>query len=200
MMNRHFFLCALAALIAGCSTAAEPPAPVVPPVAVKAEPVAAEPAPKAAMAVPGCLQPGITKVASVGYGSTSTLAALSPGQKKLLGMRASKLDAYRAMAEQVAGVRVMGQSTVGDMMSKSDILRLSVDAQVRGARVVSVTPMSDGNYETILEVELDNQFYANACQVGMNPGAQAPAVTKVSDSMGCGARCSTQNGSFYYGE
>jgi hypothetical protein len=149
---------------------------------------------------PYCFQPGITKVASVGYGATSTLPGLSPGQKKLLGIRASKVDAYRALAEQVAGVHVNTQSTVAEMMAKNDFLRLSVEAEVRGARVVSVSPMSDGNYETILEVELDNQFYANACQAGSGVAVMAPSVTRSTRSEICGARCSTPGGSFYYGE
>lgn len=215
MQKSTYWMILSLTLLAGCSTVKEketlaepaPPRPAVETVAEPAKtatPEVSAPAiggkEMAPAEVPGCLQPGVTRISSVGYGATSTLSGLSPGQKKLLGMRASKLDAYRALAEQVAGVRVMGQSTVADMMAKNETLRLSVDAHVRGARVVSVTPMSDGNYETILEIELDNRFYANACQSSAAPSSMSPAVFKMSDSTACGARCSGASGSFYYGE
>ncbi len=37
-----------------------------------------------------------------------------------------------------------------------------MNAIVRGARVVSITPMADHNYETILEVYIDKSFFHNA--------------------------------------
>jgi hypothetical protein len=75
-----------------------------------------------------------------------------------MAMRASKLDAYRALAEHVYGIRVTGNSTVSSMMAQNDSFRVYVDSYVRGAKVVSVTPMADGNYETVLEIELDQDF------------------------------------------
>jgi hypothetical protein len=114
-------------------------------------------------------------------------------------MRASKMDAYRSMAEQVAGVRVTGNTTVADMMSKNDGLRVAVDAYVRGARVVTVTPMSDGNYETILEVELDNQFYSAACQP-QAMSSQGAAVIRAADAQGTFGPRSSSSGGFYYGD
>jgi hypothetical protein len=33
---------------------------------------------------------------------------------------------------------------------------------VRGARVISVTPMADNNYETVLEVYVDKRFFEEA--------------------------------------
>jgi len=180
------------------------PAPTpVAPVAMAAQ----APAPMAAVtsvantvpANPLCTAPGSVRVSAVGYGSTSAVSGLTPGQKKLLGMRASKMDAYRSMAEQVAGVRVTGNTTVADMMAKNDGLRIAVDAYVRGARVVTVTPMSDGNYETILEVELDTQFSSVACQT---PGltSQGPAVIRAAETLGSNSSRYASSGGFYYGD
>lgn len=177
-------------------------APAPAPVAVAAPAPAPAPAPVAAPAAPVtplCAAPSSVRVSAVGYGSTSALTGLTPGQKKLLGMRASKMDAYRSMAEQVAGVRVTGNTTVADMMSKNDGLRVAVDAYVRGARVVTVTPMSDGNYETILEVELDNQFYSAACQP-QAMSSQGPAVIRAADAQGTFGTRSSSSGGFYYGD
>ena len=146
-----------------------------------------------------CTNPGSVKVSAVGYGSTSAATGLTPGQKKLLGMRASKMDAYRSMAEQVAGVRVTGNSTIADMMSKNDGLRIAVDAYVRGARVITVTPMSDGNYETILEVELDTQFTSAACQpLGIT--SQGSSVIRAAESQGASNGRYASSGGFYFGD
>lgn len=81
-----------------------------------------------------------------------------------MAMRASKLDAYRAMAEQVQGVRVNGNSTVAAMMAKVDGFRVYVDAYLRGVQVITVTPMEDGNYETTVELTLDDQFFGTFAQ------------------------------------
>jgi len=122
-----------------------------------------------------CLSPSIVRVSAVGYGATSSHSDLTVGQKKLLGMRASKLDAYRSLVEQIAGLHLTSNSTVGEMMSKNDNIRATVDAYLRGARVVEVSPMSDGNFQTMLEIDLDSRSFATACSaqnsIVSNPGS-----------------------------
>jgi hypothetical protein len=99
------------------------------------------------------------RVAAIGYGAESTYEGYTPGQQRLMAIRASKLDAYRSLAEQIYGIRINGNTTVSAMMAKSDGMRARVDAMVRGARIVSITPMADGNYETVVEVFFDPEFY-----------------------------------------
>ena len=99
----------------------------------------------------------IVRLTAVGYGATSAFDGYSPGQKRLMAMRASKLDAYRSLAEQIHGFRITGNTTVAAMMVKSDSFRVYIDAHIRGARVQTVTPMSDGNYETVIEVDFDQK-------------------------------------------
>jgi hypothetical protein len=99
------------------------------------------------------------KVVALGYGSESTYEGYTLGQQRLMAIRASKLDAYRSLAEQIYGIQINGSTTISAMMAKSDGLRTRVDAVLRGARIVSITPMSDGNYETVVEVYFDPQFY-----------------------------------------
>lgn len=104
------------------------------------------------------------KITAVGYGASSSYEGYTPGQKRLMAMRTSKLDAYRALAEQVQGVRVTGNSTVSSMMAQVDSFRVFVDAYIRGAQVVTVTPMNDGNYETTMELTLDSRFFNSFAQ------------------------------------
>jgi len=97
----------------------------------------------------------ITKISVVGYGAASSYEKYNDGQKRLMAMRASKLDAYRAVAEQVYGVRVTGGSTVGAIVATNDNFRVSVDAYLRGARVSNITQASDGTFETTMEMDFD---------------------------------------------
>lgn len=118
------------------------------------------------------------KVTATGYGASSAFDGYTPGQRRLMAMRASKLDAYRALAEQVQGVRVTGNSTVAAMITQNDSYRVYVDSVVQGARIVTVTPMAEGNYETQVELELDDRFFGiflpSAASCGVN-GVVTPA-------------------------
>lgn len=101
---------------------------------------------------------GSIKLSAVGYGAASSADGHTPGQKRLLAMRASRLDAYRALAEQVYGLRLTGNTTVSSLMSQNDSFRAYIDAYLRGARVVSITPMAEGNYETTIEIDFDERL------------------------------------------
>lgn len=104
-------------------------------------------------------KPQLIKITGIGYGSESTYEAYTPGQRRLMAIRASKLDAYRSLAEQIYGIKIDSNTTVSAMMAKNDSFRARVNAVVRGARIVSVTPMADHNYETVLEVYVDKNFF-----------------------------------------
>lgn len=149
------------------------------------------------------------KITAVGYGASSSYEGYTPGQKRLMAMRTSKLDAYRSLAEQVQGVRVNGNSTVSAMMTQVDSFRVLVDAYLRGAQVVSVIPMNDGNYETTMELTLDSRFFnaytpfANNAHlsdvvVGSSvKGAVGPGFAYGSRAVGTGYAYGTN---FYYSE
>ena len=142
----------------------------------------------------------IVKLSAVGYGSASSYERYTEGQKKLMAMRASKLDAYRSLAEQIYGVRVTGGSTVGAMMIQNDNFRVSIDAYVRGARVSNVTQMADGNYETSIEMDFDESIVRNyVAQVPVRTAATpvyAPAYVN-RGTVGPGA---LYGASYYYAE
>ncbi len=92
--------------------------------------------------------------------------------KRLLAIRASKLDAYRAMAERVYGMSISGESSVKDFMLQSDSFGAAVDSYIRGARVVSVMENKQTGIETVLELVLPGNFQdclnkANAFKYGL---------------------------------
>ena len=101
-------------------------------------------------------------LSAIGYGTVSREQQyrLTPAQRKLIAIRASRMDAMRVLAEQIYGVRLHGTTTVEDMAAKNDHYRAYVDAVLRGARVKTVTSTDRDTYETIMEVDLTPAFYA----------------------------------------
>ena len=94
----------------------------------------------------------------VGYGALDTGSKLSSVQKRLMAIRASKMDAYRTMAERVYGTSVQGSTTVRDMVVQYDRFRSYVETYMHGARVVSTDVMPDGSAETVMEMIVDQGF------------------------------------------
>ncbi|BCE00264.1 LPP20 family lipoprotein [Marinicellulosiphila megalodicopiae] len=103
------------------------------------------------------MEPMVIRV--VGYGAINKMTKnVSDVQMRLLGMRASKLDALRTMAERVYGTQIYGTSTVENLVIKNDQFRSYVDTYILGARVVAQEDMADGSFQTILEMVLDQGF------------------------------------------
>jgi hypothetical protein len=67
-----------------------------------------------------------------------------------MAIKASKLDAYRSLAEQVYGQYINATGTMADMSITEDQLRSRVEGVIYGARVVSITPIGEETYETKL--------------------------------------------------
>lgn len=103
--------------------------------------------------------PAPINITAVGYGAESNYAGYTDGQRRILAIRAAKVDALRTLAEEAYGVRVMGQTTVQAAMVQNDSARLYVNAFVRGARFTQITPVAQGNYEVTAELTLDQSFF-----------------------------------------
>jgi outer membrane protein FlgP len=77
----------------------------------------------------------------------------NPSQQRLLAIRASKLDAYRNLAEQVYGQYLDSNTTISEMVVMSDVFRAKVEGVIYGAKLVSITPVGDDTYETTLSLD-----------------------------------------------
>lgn len=80
--------------------------------------------------------------------------AINRAQARALASRGAKADAYRSLAETINGVRVEGETTVENMITTRDTIRLSVEATIKGARVIDEKFMSDGSYRVKMQVPL----------------------------------------------
>jgi hypothetical protein len=89
---------------------------------------------------------------ATGYAVISVQKADTPAQQRLLSIRASKLDAYRSLMEQVYGQYLDANTTVAQMVVQSDTFRARVQGVVYGAKLISITPVGDDTYETTLSL------------------------------------------------
>lgn len=105
---------------------------------------------------PNLITPLVEKretIMATGYAVISIQNHKNPAQQRLLAIRASKLDAYRALTEQVYGQHLDATTTVADMTIMSDTFRARVEGVIYGAMLVSITPVGDDTYETTLSLD-----------------------------------------------
>ncbi|MDH5544958.1 MAG: LPP20 family lipoprotein [Gammaproteobacteria bacterium] len=97
------------------------------------------------------------RVRATGYGAPPKSFYSDP-QRRLMAMRAAKVDAYRSLAERIRGVQIWGGTTLGDMVVEKDRFRVYIDTTLQGARVIAENPHEDGSYETTVEVNVDQRL------------------------------------------
>lgn len=111
----------------------------------------------AALLLVGCqplqnMRPGDYLVA-VGYASISEQKGRNDEERRIRAMRASKIDAYRELAEQVYGMRVSGRAELEDQRLGTERTSGAVDGVIRGAEVVRSYPVGD-SYVTELQLDI----------------------------------------------
>ncbi len=99
---------------------------------------------------------------AIGYAIIDIQPGLTPDERMLQALRASKLDAYREMTEQLYGQMITGESGTANMMQQSSSLEAKIKGLVRGARVVR-SYAQDNIYTT--ELQLDTQTLHQIYQV-----------------------------------
>lgn len=131
------------------------------------------------------LEPITVRVSGFGTYENAGKDRLDP-QKRLMARRASRMDAYRNLAERVYGTVIYGSSTVNDFVLRNDSFRTYVDAYLRGAKMVAVNEHSDGVVETVMELKLEPRFRACVARVGDDQVADlCPIpVARENDSVG----------------
>lgn len=123
------------------------------------------------------------RLQAVGHGAPGSYTQYNHSQQRLMAMRAAQIDAYRNLAEQVYGFKIWGSTSVSAFATQSDTVRSYVDAYIRGARVVNMTAIADGNFEATVELDLSQSFFD--C-LGA-PGSCAPRVVSSCVAAGCTA-------------
>ncbi|QUM81601.1 LPP20 family lipoprotein [Moritella sp. 5] len=95
---------------------------------------------------------------AVGYAALSSQPGNSESERMLNAMRASKLDAYRELAEQVSGQEIYSDTNYRSRTLQGEKIEASVSGIIRGARVVQTYPINEDVYATELELDFKRVF------------------------------------------
>ncbi|MDD1783301.1 flagellar biosynthesis protein FlgP [Enterovibrio sp. ZSDZ35] len=90
---------------------------------------------------------------AVGTASISAQRGDTLEEKQFRAMRASKLEAYKELSEQVYGVRISGLTEVDDQSLGQDRTHGASDGIIRAAEVISSYKVGD-SYVTEMELNL----------------------------------------------
>lgn len=88
----------------------------------------------------------------VGYASVTAQPSTDAAERRLMAARASRLDAYRSMAELVFGVHFGSESAADDSRLRNDNTRTRVSGHLRGVEIVSIEPLGNDTYQTTLRL------------------------------------------------
>lgn len=91
---------------------------------------------------------------AIGYAPIESQQGSNANVKLLMAMKASKLEAYRELAEQVYGQRIEGSQSLSSLVVDSESLRASVDGVIRGAKIVKTYPVGEDTYVTELSLDM----------------------------------------------
>lgn len=95
---------------------------------------------------------------AVGYASIQAQASETSQGKMLMAMKASKLEAYRELAEQVYGQQLDGAQTLANLTMQNDQLAASVEGVIRGAKVVKTYAIGEDMYVTELSLDMGEVY------------------------------------------
>ncbi len=90
---------------------------------------------------------------AVGYATISLQPGQTAEQQQLMAIKASKLEAYRELTEQVYGQKISSNTTVASSIAQNDVLQSKVTGLIRGARVMKTYAVGD-TYATELELDM----------------------------------------------
>jgi hypothetical protein len=92
-------------------------------------------------------------IQAVGYAPIMAQRGGDKTAKTLMAIKASKLDAYRELTEQVYGQRLEGDQSLANLVITNTELKSSVEGVIRGARVIKSYPVGNDTYATELELD-----------------------------------------------
>ena len=105
-------------------------------------------------------------ISAVGYAPISDQRGASESSRMLMALKASKLDAYRELTEQVYGQKVDSGQSLASLIIQNTRLDSSVQGVIRGAKVVKSYPVGNDTYATELELDfkLVNDIYLSTAR------------------------------------
>lgn len=101
---------------------------------------------------------GVQPLKGLGFAQIAGQPGKTHNEKRLMAIRAARMDALRDLTEQVHGIRISASTTVRDAVVQNDSLQAVVEGTLRGARTLRVSPSGTDSYE--VEMVLDRETVA----------------------------------------
>jgi outer membrane protein FlgP len=103
--------------------------------------------------------PAVAALTGRGFAQVAGQPGATINERRLLAMRAARLDALRDLTEQVHGIRISSTSLMRDAVLRNDQLAAHVEGTLRGARTLSIEPKGEDGYSVVMELDADTVAY-----------------------------------------
>jgi len=94
-----------------------------------------------------------------GFAQIARQPGESLNQRRLLAMRAARLEALRDLTEQVHGIQLTSESLLRDAVLRDDRLAARVEGSLRGARTIAIEPRGEDGYSVTMQLDADTVAY-----------------------------------------
>lgn len=95
----------------------------------------------------------IPTITGVGFSAVSIQPGKNLNQKRIMAIKAARLDALRQLTEQIHGIQLTGSTKIAEAIVQSDTLRADIQGVILGARTVKIEPSSSDTYEVVVEID-----------------------------------------------
>lgn len=95
----------------------------------------------------------IPTITGIGFSAISIQPGQNLNQKRIMAIKAARLDALRQLTEQVHGIQLSGSTKIAEAIVQSDTLRADIQGVILGARTVSIDPSSSDTYKVVVEID-----------------------------------------------
>lgn len=103
--------------------------------------------------------PAPVSFTGLGMAQVSTQPGGSLNEKRLMAIRAARMEALRDLTEQIHGIQVTSTTTLRDQVILNDQVNGLVAGEIRGAQTLRITPKGDDGYEVALGLSPDTVRY-----------------------------------------
>lgn len=94
-----------------------------------------------------------------GFGQVAGQPGGTLNERRLMAIRAARMEALRDLTEQVHGVRISSTSSLRDASMTNDTINALVEGEIRGARTLSITPRDADSFEVVMALDPDTVRY-----------------------------------------
>ena len=98
-------------------------------------------------------------IIGTGYAAISGQPGASLTERRLMALKAARMEALADLAAQVRGIAVSGSSTLQAGVVADDGVQAQVSGLIRGARTLRITPKGNDAYEVEMAIDRETLGY-----------------------------------------